>query len=258
MLIALRFYATGSFQVVVGDLMNISQSSVCRVIKNVSRCIASAKNGYNIFPTDQNDIAGVNRKFYEISNIPGIIGGLNALQYINRKGWYSINCKVVCNFEMKITNIVARWYGSAHDSRIFHESSLKEHFDNEDYHGILLGDAGYPSLKYLLTPVNNPQTPGERAYNYHHNKGRTVIEMLFGVWKRRFACLSFGLRLKIDTCLAAMLQNIANILQEQEYLEDDPIEQPDALPEDMYAGIPNNRGNALRRRIIQNYFENGN
>ena len=37
---ALRFYATGSFQIVAGDLLHISQSSVSQIVAKVSRAIA--------------------------------------------------------------------------------------------------------------------------------------------------------------------------------------------------------------------------
>jgi len=30
--------------------------------------------------------------------------------------------------------------------------------------GMLVGDAGYPSLPFLLTPVNNPVTDEERRF----------------------------------------------------------------------------------------------
>ncbi|VVD01893.1 unnamed protein product [Leptidea sinapis] len=43
LLIALRFYATGSFQAVVGDTANVSKTTVCRVTDRVSRAIATLR-----------------------------------------------------------------------------------------------------------------------------------------------------------------------------------------------------------------------
>ncbi|KAJ8911563.1 hypothetical protein NQ315_007944 [Exocentrus adspersus] len=39
-LISLRFYATGSFQILIGDDCNIHKTTVCRVVKKVTREIA--------------------------------------------------------------------------------------------------------------------------------------------------------------------------------------------------------------------------
>ncbi|KAG0443857.1 hypothetical protein HPB47_014451 [Ixodes persulcatus] len=40
LLITLRFYGVGTFQIVTGDLVNVSQPTVCRLIERVSRVLA--------------------------------------------------------------------------------------------------------------------------------------------------------------------------------------------------------------------------
>ena len=77
-----------------------------------------------------------------------------------------MNVQAVCSHDLKFTNIVARWPGSVHDSRIFRNSRLWAKFENHDFNGILVGDSGYALKPYLLTPILNPQTPPERRYNY--------------------------------------------------------------------------------------------
>ena len=70
---------------------------------------------------------------------------------------------------------------------------------------------------YLITPVSEPQTPAEQAFNVSHTTTRTHIERVFGRWKNRFRCLSRsagGLRLSpLKACqvivVTAMLHNIA-------------------------------------------------
>ena len=54
-----------------------------------------------------------------------------------------MNAQAVCSHDLKLTNIVARWPGSVHDSRIFRNSRLCAKFENHDYNGILLSDPGY-------------------------------------------------------------------------------------------------------------------
>ena len=103
--------------------------------------------------------------------------------------------QAACDANLKITNIVARWCGSTHDSRIFDNSRLCSEFENGDRNGILLGDAGYACRKYLLTPLRVAITPKERRYNFAHTRTRNVIERCFGVLKQRFQCLLNGMRL---------------------------------------------------------------
>ncbi|KOB68549.1 hypothetical protein OBRU01_18175 [Operophtera brumata] len=52
LLTALRFYATASFQMVCGDLLNISQSTVCHIVKKVSRALAVHLPDYVKFPNN--------------------------------------------------------------------------------------------------------------------------------------------------------------------------------------------------------------
>lgn len=107
--------------------------------------------------------------------------------------------QVLCDSKCKITNIVARWRGSAHDSRIFNESSIKARFENGNFGGVILGDNGYASLPYLLTPVLNPRTSSETAYNISHIATRNIIERLFGQWKMTYRCLNRGLTSSLET-----------------------------------------------------------
>ena len=63
--------------------------------------------------------------------------------------------------------------------------------------GYLLGDSGYPCRKDLMTPILEPRTRSEEAYNSAHIATRNVVERSFGVLKRRFPCLRMGLRIKV-------------------------------------------------------------
>ena len=71
------------------------------------------------------------------------------------KVFFLINVQAVCDPNILITNIVCRWPGSTHDSRIFDNSALCSKFENNLIDGLLLGDGGYPCRHYLMTPVNN-------------------------------------------------------------------------------------------------------
>ncbi len=61
--IALRFYCTGSFQRVVGDMQGISVTSACNIIHRVSRALALRRRRYIQFP-NPNALAEVKQQFY--------------------------------------------------------------------------------------------------------------------------------------------------------------------------------------------------
>lgn len=126
-------------------------------------------------------------------------GGEDSTRFVNRKGYYSINTQVVCDAGMTVTNIVVRWPGSTHDSRIFQNSRLCMQLENHPHVGHLLGDNGYACSKYLLTLLLRAQTDAEHRYNTAHKTTRGIIERVFGVVKRQFHCLHIPLRTKLET-----------------------------------------------------------
>lgn len=60
---ALRFYAAGTFQHTVGDLSGISQSSVSRIVKQVSLAIAMLRDEFIYMPRN-NAITKYNLSFH--------------------------------------------------------------------------------------------------------------------------------------------------------------------------------------------------
>ena len=208
----MHFCASGSFQRVVAEILNISTPAACRIIKRVSRSFASLRPRYVCFPTD---LIQEKEKFSQFAGFPGVIGALDCTHiriqcpnsdvgqlYFNRKGFYSINCQVVSTSSMKIASIVAHHPGSVHDARIFRESNLNRRLQRSQLQGVLLGNGGYPCRTYLLTPLLAPTTPAEERYQRAHASTRQVVERLFGIWKRRFPCLQYTLRTNLATTKA--------------------------------------------------------
>ena len=50
--------------------------------------------------------------------------------------------------------------------------------------GIILGDSGYMLRTWLMTPVVNPVTRKQSAYNNAHRCTRTTVERSIGVAKQ--------------------------------------------------------------------------
>jgi len=138
LLLALRYYATGSFQIVISDLAGVHNATVCRAVHRVSRAIAGQRSNYVKFPRSEEERMQTMREFYSIAQFPGVLGSIDCTHvpitspggdtaelYRNRKGYFSINVQTVCNARLMITDIVARWYGSTHDATIFSNSALR-------------------------------------------------------------------------------------------------------------------------------------
>lgn len=112
---------------------------------------------------------------------------------------------MVCDADGKIRDIIARWRGSAHDSRIWNNCALRERFENGQINGILLGDNGYANTNYLFTPLLNPNTAAQYRYNSAHIRARNVVERLFGQWKNKFRCFFNGMQMSLDTAKASII-----------------------------------------------------
>ncbi|XP_062581489.1 putative nuclease HARBI1 [Saccostrea cucullata] len=218
---ALRFFATGNFQTVTADLHGIS-----------------AIDGTHV---------GIKSPSFEEH------------VFVNRKNYHSINTMAVCDAKLKFINIVAKWPGSSHDSFVWNNSTLCQLFENKNIpRGWLLGDSGYPLRSFLLTPVMNPSTPKENAYNTAHIKTRNVIERCFGVWKMRFRCmdtsggtLQFSPKRTCNIIVAtAVLHNIC---------VENRVPEPQGRPvindgnDCVYRGTLND-GNDNRRQLIEARF----
>lgn len=157
---------------------------------------------------------------------------------------------------MKFLDSVARYPGSTHDSFIFSNSILKTKLENGDFgEGILLGDSGYPLKPYLMTPLRNPQIHAEKKYNESHILTRNTVERKYGVWKRRFPCLSMGLRLKSSTQLAvivacAVLHNFCIDQKEKMPPEIVSVDTSDVAESLEFEEPPSNNYNIARQHRI--------
>ncbi|XP_052763555.1 putative nuclease HARBI1 [Mya arenaria] len=175
-------------------------------------------------PVDDAEIRIKKKEFYSIAGFPNVLGCIdcthvrirapthNEADFVNRKGFHSVNVQMVCDARFIIMDVVAKWPGSVHDSRIFRESRLCAQLEN-GMDGVLLGDSGYACKKYLMTPYLNPQTQTQERFNRSLCKTRVIIEQTFGVLKRRFAVMSYGIRTSEmkacrTTMACAILHNI--------------------------------------------------
>nr|XP_023021925.1 putative nuclease HARBI1 [Leptinotarsa decemlineata] len=258
-------------QIIVSDFMGVSRSSASRIIKKVSIAIASLARQHIRMYENKRELEEAVEKFYEIASFPKTIGaidctlvkidspgGNDAEIFRCRKSYFALNVQTVSDAKLKIRDIVVRWPGSVHDQTIFNNSSLKQKFENGVFgQYMLIGDSGYSLKPYLMTKLQQTRTPAENLYNESIIRTRNVVERQYGLWKRRFPVLRFGMRLKLETTMAvivatAVLHNIA-IDMNDNFTEEDEIEEDD---EDVLPPMENNPNIAenIRNLIINEHF----
>lgn len=174
----------------------------------------------------------------------------------NRKGFFSINVQAICDNDLMLTNVAARWPGSTHYSCIFENSSVCARFERRNISGILIGDNGYPLRPYLITPLLTCRTPQERRFNFALSNSRVKIENVFGYGKDTFLVfVTKLLRFKISSTLhiiiaCAVLYNIARKAA---------IPVPDDYKRDIAVPVlvlPNaNQGGQALRAVLMRHFK---
>ena len=242
--IFLDFLRTSSFQRVVGTQHHkqIHQSLACRVINKVAKALAVQIPKFVSWP-DASDVIHIERSFREKTGFPFVIGLIDGThieltkpvnqntpteRFVNRKGYFSLNCMAVCDHQLRFRHFTSRHCGSCHDARIFKESFLYAHLAGQfdaSHPLVLLGDEGYGCEEFLLTPIREDRitSEGEQRYNRAHKKTRIYIEHAFGVLKKRFPCLLYALwskqleNVRAIIAAAIILHNLVIDLR-----EDDP------------------------------------
>ncbi|XP_064631631.1 putative nuclease HARBI1 [Lineus longissimus] len=283
-MLALRFYASGSFLQIVGDLQGFDKGTASRIVVKVSDALAALQDTFIKWPTTAEERNRIHTGFYEMAGFPNVIGCVDGTHvkiqgpstpqwykelkedgqqrptyesaFVGRKQYHSINTRGICDHQGKLINIVSRWPGATHDSHIFKESQIGIYLA-ENYRGMLegflLGDSGYPCKPFLLTPYLRPITRPETRFNNAHKKTRNSVERCFGVLKRRFHCLHAEIRMRparvckiITAC--AVLHNIA--IDRREPL----LGRPNREPRDRYIYQGNEGGRTVRRNVTNTFF----
>ncbi|XP_061576134.1 putative nuclease HARBI1 [Cololabis saira] len=264
MCIALRFFASGSFLYSVGDAEHIGKATACRSVRKVCLALKRFMHRFIRFPGHK-PTRVIKTEFHQLAGFPNIIGCIdgthvpikapsqNEADFVNRKGFHSINVQMICDAGNLISNVEARWPGSVHDARMYRESNLSTKFLQREFDGYLLGDRGYPCLPTLITPYPDPDVGAQTQFNVAHSRTRVKIEMTFGILKERFQCLR---RLRVcpdracDIIVAcAILHNFATLRNEFTPVVEEPVpEEPLQQQADMADG------HRVRDQICLNHF----
>ncbi|XP_049307379.1 putative nuclease HARBI1 [Bactrocera dorsalis] len=252
----------------------MGRSTVAKVIK----CVLNILEKYIcprwislIMTTEEQNQSKIH--FHQKFGIPGIIGCIDGTHiritkphkdpnlFYNRKGFFSINAMIICDYNMAIKAVDARRPGSSHDALIWSVSSARSYFQSCYENGIrgswLLGDAGYALQPYLFTPFRDPEigTP-HYIFNQRHSSARNVVERTIGVLKSRFRCLARCLQYQPQkvaqiTNVCCALHNVCKHYKVQEIVVADLVPEENELAsfEIVNDAIPDSEAAIIREEI---------
>ena len=199
------------------NAFGISRGSVSLITRKVSKAIVEflGKDYMKSQETVPN-VDNLTQKFLEHHGFPQCIGAIdgthtpicqpnqNYADYISRKGFTSINVQSLCDYRYCFLDVVVKWPGSVHDSRIFLQSNINQKLQNKFVPSCekqiveskmkvsicILGDTAYPLLPFLMKEYpKGGKDEREQYFGYRLSSARMVIENTFGRLKGRFGCL---------------------------------------------------------------------
>ncbi|XP_065365537.1 putative nuclease HARBI1 [Calliphora vicina] len=274
-LATLRFYATECYQRPVGEQWGISMSQ-----SSVSRCIHRVTDAINntMFPMTREERQTAKAIFASASSpfVAGTIGAIDCTHvailtqksheeaYVNHHSYHSINVQKICDPNLKILNVNAKYPGARHDSYIWSSSAVRRviqrSFENGNHNMFLIGDYGYPLEPWLMTPLPN-QLEGSSKFRYNEAlcKTRNPVERLFGVLKGTWRCL-YKQRIRLyDPGFAGKVVNVCatlhNInLHNQSYETEFETSVTHTSRDLVDQNLPSSIAKRVQDRLIANYF----
>ncbi|KAK6178695.1 hypothetical protein SNE40_011219 [Patella caerulea] len=205
------FYAATQCALIrVADVFGISEASVFNIIASLSELITKNLLREFIRWPEGNRVNDILHGFKEAQGFPGVIEAIDGSHvpirapetfpenYINRKGYHSINCMAVCDHEHFFTDIFIGWPGSTHDARVFGNSPLHtastNHLENtfpQNCH--MIGDSAYGLDNFIMVPFKDfgNLTRDQKNYNFKLSSTRMKTEHSFGILKGRFRTLKY-------------------------------------------------------------------
>ncbi|XP_034935350.1 protein ANTAGONIST OF LIKE HETEROCHROMATIN PROTEIN 1-like [Chelonus insularis] len=203
-LIALWMMATPDSYRSVCERFDIGKATGWRTVWKFVKALYKYLPTFIKWPSTQEALitaAYIDRRY----GFPGVIGAvdgthinipaphLNAQNYINRKGRYSIQTQVVCDHTRKFIHVHAGEVGSVHDARVFRLSGVQNlcvpaNFPQDTH---LLGDQAYSLQPCVMVPYKNNRhlTNAELHYNRVQSSARIIVEQSIGLLKGRFRSL---------------------------------------------------------------------
>lgn len=190
------------------------------------------------------------------------LGGPEAENYRISKT-YTIKVQLICDANLCINNIVARWPGSSHDYHVFYHSIIRNRLENGEFIGYwLIGDSGYKVKSYLLTPIREPTTDAQKLYNETIMKAHNVVKETYECWKLRFPTIAIKVRMDIKRIQPLIVATavLHNMCKKLNVPMPGPLDYECDLPSDIEESVSSGTGNSNddynRTTLVNSYFNN--
>lgn len=214
--VALHICAHNTSHNIIQKLFGIGKIISHKYFTITISALVKIRKAHVYWPTTNKEFKAKAKRFRAHRGFPNVVGAIDgshvkineqdSLDWLNRKGYYSMLVQAICDFDMIFMDLVVGWPGSVHDARVFRNSGLHERGITHTLFPTttscrfacgmrvpwcILGDSAYPLLSWLLTPFkdNGHLSSEYRFYNYVHSSTRMVIERAFGRLKCRWAIL---------------------------------------------------------------------
>ncbi|XP_067206947.1 putative nuclease HARBI1 isoform X1 [Linepithema humile] len=204
-LIALWKIATMDSYRSICDRFDVGRATGLRAVRRVTQALFKVAHQFITWPSGEQARTVIN-KFKESSRFPNTIGAIdgthikidapkeNAADYVNRKGYHSIQLQVVCDHRAFITHCYVGHPGSVHDQRIFKQSEVATYLNDDKkfpFDSHLVGDSAYVLHEHLLVPFkdNGHLSTAQKYYNFCQSSARVVVERCFALLKGRLRSL---------------------------------------------------------------------
>lgn len=201
-LVFLWYVANQNSQREIALLFGLSEWSVNTIIHSVAQCICDKSDCYIKMANAQREVE-ISNSFYDscgIDNIVGVIDGTHIPivncpggenDYINRKGFPSVQLQLVVDDNLMIMDAYVGWPGSTHDARVLRNSAF---FNNAETGRVIstrkfiIGDGAYPLKNWLITPYrdNGHLRINQRRFNRALSSARQCVERANALLKGRF------------------------------------------------------------------------
>ncbi|CAH2007715.1 unnamed protein product [Acanthoscelides obtectus] len=223
-LITIRYLATGATFTSISLYFARGDSTVSRIIGEITAIIWDALKDIYMPTPDKNQWKIIAQRFHLLWNLPNCLGALDGKHIrieklpnsgslnFNYKSYHSIVLMACSDADGLFTYIETGFAGRNSDGGIFRASAIK-HFiegDNLDlptplrlpnddnnykFPFYFVGDEAFPLLHYLLRPYPQRVLDNtKRIFNYRLSRGRKTVECAFGMMTEKFQVLSTAIR----------------------------------------------------------------